>query len=202
MTTKTPVGVLVSGSGSNLQALIDAARAEDYPADIRLVISNRPGAFGLKRAEKAGIETRLIDHKTFANRETFEAALDKALRAAGVELVCLAGFMRVLTAGFVESWSGRILNIHPSLLPKYKGLNPQQQALDDGANESGCSVHIVTPELDDGPVLGQATVPVLQDDTAETLSERIIREEHRLYPGCLKYYLSSQMFANLPPARR
>jgi phosphoribosylglycinamide formyltransferase-1 len=176
------VGVLISGSGSNLQALIDAAADPAYPAEIALVISNKPDAFGLKRAEKAGIATRVFDHKAYGDRARFDAAMDAALREAGCEIVCLAGFMRILSHGFVEGWSGRMLNIHPSLLPCFKGLHPQRQALEAGVKVAGCTVHLVTPDLDDGPILEQATVPVLDSDDEATLSARILEQEHRIYP--------------------
>lgn len=179
------VGVLISGSGSNLQALIDAAADPAYPAEIVLVISNRPGAYGLERAAKAGIATAVIDHKAFADRESFEAEIDAALRDAACEIVCLAGFMRVLTPGFVEGWAGRMLNIHPSLLPSFKGLHVQQQALDAGVKIAGCTVHLVTPDLDDGPILEQAAVPVLDCDDEASLSARILEQEHRIYPKAL-----------------
>ncbi len=176
------VGVLISGGGSNLQALIDAASEPTYPAEIALVISNKAAAFGLQRAETAGIATRVFDHKAYPDRASFDAAMDAALREAGCEIVCLAGFMRILSTGFVEAWSGKMLNIHPSLLPCFKGLHPQQQALDAGVKVAGCTVHLVTPDLDDGPILEQATVPVLDSDDEAALSARILEQEHRIYP--------------------
>ncbi|WP_051881624.1 phosphoribosylglycinamide formyltransferase [Parvularcula oceani] len=183
------VAVLISGSGSNLQALIDAAQAEDYPAEIVLVLSNRPGAYGLERARAAGIETDVLDHKSFATREDFDAALDARLREAAPDAICLAGFMRVLTAGFVEGWRGRILNIHPSLLPAFRGLHVHRQALEAGVKLSGCTVHVVTPELDDGPIIGQAAVPVLPGDDEDSLAARTLKAEHRLYPAALRRFL-------------
>ncbi|TRO95606.1 phosphoribosylglycinamide formyltransferase [Glycocaulis profundi] len=180
---KVRTGVLISGRGSNLQALIDAAAADPaFPAEIALVISNRPGAGGLERAAKAGIATATIDHKDYEGREVFDAALHDALTEAGIELVCLAGFMRILTPGFVARWEGRMLNIHPSLLPKYKGVDTHARALAAGDTVHGCSVHYVTAELDDGPVIAQAEVPVLKGDTPETLADRVLEAEHRLYP--------------------
>ncbi|SDG43660.1 phosphoribosylglycinamide formyltransferase [Thalassobaculum litoreum] len=176
------VGVLISGSGSNLQALIDAASDPAYPAEIALVVSNKADAFGLQRAAKAGIATQVFDHKAYPDRESFDAAMDAALRAAGCEIVCLAGFMRILSRGFVEGWAGRMLNIHPSLLPSFKGLHPQRQALEAGVKVAGCTVHLVTPDLDDGPILEQATVPVLDSDDEAALSARILEQEHRIYP--------------------
>ncbi|MCI5048551.1 MAG: phosphoribosylglycinamide formyltransferase [Aquisalinus sp.] len=192
---KKRVAVLISGSGSNLQALIDAARHPDYPAEIVLVISNRPGAYGLERATQHGIKAMTIDHKAFENRKAFEQALHAALSDAQADIICLAGFMRILTADFVNRWQDRILNIHPSLLPAFKGLNVQQQAIDAGAAESGCTVHVVTPDLDDGPILGQRSVPVLADDTAETLSARILKEEHILYPETLARFAEKGLAA-------
>ncbi|MCR9072935.1 MAG: phosphoribosylglycinamide formyltransferase [Alphaproteobacteria bacterium] len=179
------VGVLISGGGSNLQALIDAAAAPDYPAEIVLVISNRADAFGLERAAKAGIATRIIDHKRFPDRESFDRETDSALRDAACEIVCLAGFMRILTPAFVEAWQGRMLNIHPSLLPSFKGLHVQRQALEAGVKIAGCTVHLVTPDLDDGPILEQAAVPVLDGDDESSLSARILEQEHRIYPRAL-----------------
>lgn len=179
------VGVLISGGGSNLQALIDAAADPAYPAEIVLVISNRAEAFGLQRAARAGIATKVIDHKRFADRATFDRETDAALREAGCEIVCLAGFMRILTPAFVEGWQGRMLNIHPSLLPSFKGLHVQRQALEAGVKIAGCTVHLVTPDLDDGPILEQAAVPVLDDDDESSLSARILEQEHRIYPRAL-----------------
>ncbi len=176
------VGVLISGRGSNMQALIEAAAAKDYPARIVTVISNRPGAPGLERAQAAGIPTLVIDHKAYDDRETFEDALDDALRAAKVELVCLAGFMRLLTASFVARWRNRLLNIHPSLLPAFKGLHTHERALEAGVRFSGCTVHFVRPEMDDGPIIAQAAVPVHADDTPDDLAARILAMEHKIYP--------------------
>lgn len=182
---KVRTAVLISGRGSNMMALVEAARAADYPASIAGVISNRPGAAGLGFAAAQGIPAEAVDHKAFATREAFEAALDAKLTSLAAEIVALAGFMRVLTAGFIRRWQGRILNIHPSLLPLYKGLDTHARALADGATRHGCSVHLVTPELDGGPVLLQAEVPVLAGDTPETLAARVLAEEHRLYPKAL-----------------
>lgn len=182
---KVRTAVLISGRGSNMMALVDAARDADYPATIAGVISNRPGAAGLGFAAAQGIPAEAVDHKAFATREAFEAALDAKLNSLAAEVIALAGFMRVLTAGFIERWQGRILNIHPSLLPLYKGLDTHARALADGATRHGCSVHLVTPELDGGPVLLQAEVPVLAGDTPATLAARVLAEEHRLYPKAL-----------------
>lgn len=180
------VSVLISGGGSNLQALLDATQADDYPAEIVQVISNRASAGGLQRAKNAGVPTRVIDHKRSGGREAFDAALDEALREAAPDYVCLAGFMRILTPGFVAGWQGRMLNIHPSLLPLFKGVHVHRQALDAGVRITGCTVHLVTPELDDGPILGQAAVPVLPGDTEEALADRVLVQEHRLFPRALR----------------
>jgi len=180
------VAVLISGRGSNLQALIDACRAPGFPAEIVLVISNVADAGGLERAQRSGIATQVIDHRGFQGREPFEDALDAALRAARAELVCLAGFMRILTAPFVTRWQGKLINIHPSLLPKYPGLDTHARAIADGAAFAGCTVHYVVPEVDAGPVIVQASVPVRPDDTAETLAARVLTVEHRCYPLALQ----------------
>jgi phosphoribosylglycinamide formyltransferase-1 len=182
---KTRVGVLISGRGSNMMALVAAARRPDYPAEIATIISSRPDAPGLAWAQSQGLVAQAIDHKAFASREAFDAAIDAALMAAGVELVALAGFMRIQSPGFVQKWSGRQLNIHPSLLPSFKGLHPQRQALAAGVTISGCSVHFVTEELDGGPIVAQAAVPVVEGDSEDTLSARILKAEHRLYPHAL-----------------
>lgn len=185
---KVRTAILISGRGSNMMALIEAARARDYPASIIGVISNRPDAAGLGVAAASGIPAEAIDHKAFVTREAFETALDANLKAMSAEIVALAGFMRVLTAGFIQRWQGRVINIHPSLLPLYKGLDTHARALADGATRHGCSVHLVTPELDGGPVLLQAEVPVLAGDTAESLSARVLAEEHKLYPRALAQF--------------
>lgn len=176
------LAVLISGRGSNLQALIDACAAPDFPARIAVVISNRPGAYGLERAAAAGIEHLVIDHKAFADKAAFEAALHDALSVRPVDLICLAGFMRVLGADFVGRWPGRIINIHPSLLPDYKGLDTHARVLADGRAETGCSVHFVTAELDDGPVIVQKRVPVMPGDTPDRLADRVLAAEHAAYP--------------------
>jgi phosphoribosylglycinamide formyltransferase-1 len=188
--TRKRVGVLISGRGSNLQALIDATQATDYPAEIVLVISNVPGAQGLARAESAGIPTRTINHKDFASREAFDAVLIAALEDAGVELLCNAGFMRLHSEGFVRHWWNRHLNIHPSLLPAFKGLRTHARVLEEGAQTTGCTVHFVRPELDSGPIVAQAEVPVLDGDTPESLAARVLSAEHRLYPHALRLVAS------------
>ena len=193
MSAKTRVGVLISGRGSNLQALIDAAKDPDYPAELVLVISNVPDVQGLDRAEEAGIPTCTIDHKNFPSREAFEAALDDALDGASVELLCNAGFMRLLTESFVSRWLNRHLNIHPSLLPAFKGLDTHARVLDAGARISGCTVHFVRAAMDDGPIVAQAAVPVLPDDTEDDLAARVLAAEHRLYPHALRLVASGQV---------
>ncbi len=180
------VGVLISGSGSNLQALIDACSDSESPAEIVLVISNQADAFGLTRAQNAGIATRFIDHSAYPDRTSFETEILAALAEQQVEIVCLAGFMRILTPGFVEHWEDRMLNVHPSLLPDYKGLHTHQRALDDGAEWHGCTVHLVRPALDDGPLVLQARVPVLEGDHADNLAARVLVQEHRIYPLALQ----------------
>jgi phosphoribosylglycinamide formyltransferase 1 len=187
---KKRVGILISGRGSNMSALAEAARGNDYPAAIALVISNRPDALGLERAKAAGIKTLVIDHKTYTTREAFDMAVEAALLGDGVELVCHAGFMRIQSEAFAARWLGRQLNIHPSLLPAFKGLHPHKQALDAGVRISGCTVHFVTPELDSGPVVAQAAVAVHEGDTPETLGDRILVAEHRLYPFALRLVAS------------
>jgi phosphoribosylglycinamide formyltransferase-1 len=180
------IAVLISGRGSNLAALIDAARQPDYPAEIVLVVSNRPEAAGLVRATEAGIATAVVDHKRFADRRAFEEELERTLAASGVDVVCLAGFMRIFTPWFVERWVGKILNIHPSLLPAFRGVDTHRQALLAGVLIHGCSVHFVTPDLDAGPIVAQAAVRVVPGDTEETLAARVLAEEHRLYPLALR----------------
>lgn len=178
---KLKVGVLISGRGSNLQSLIDAAAAPDYPAEVALVISNVPAVAGLERAAAAGIPTAVIDHRAYSGREPFETALDAALSGAGVGLVCLAGFMRLLTGGFVERWHDRLINIHPSLLPAFRGLHVHEKVIAYGARFSGCTVHFVRPAMDDGPIIAQAVVPVRPGDDADALAERVLAQEHKIY---------------------
>lgn len=186
MGSRLTIAVLISGRGTNLQALIDACAQPDFPARIGLVISNRPGAKGLERAERAGLCTVTIDHKIFPSREAFDEAIDAQLRQNDIGLVCLAGFMRIFSTPFAERWTGRIVNIHPSLLPAFPGLKPQAQALEAGVKVSGCTVHFVTPDLDAGPIIGQAVVPVLNEDDEDALAARILEAEHLLYPSCVR----------------
>jgi phosphoribosylglycinamide formyltransferase 1 len=180
------LGVLISGRGSNLQALIDACAAPGFPARIALVISNVPDAYGLERARAAGIATKIIAHKDFAKREDFDASMTLALQHANVGLVCLAGFMRILSGAFVQAWHGKLINIHPSLLPSFKGLHTHERALEAGCKLHGCTVHFVEPELDEGPILLQAAVDVHDDDTPDSLSARVLEKEHKLYPQAVR----------------
>jgi phosphoribosylglycinamide formyltransferase-1 len=181
------VAVLISGRGSNMAALIEAARDPTYPAEIVLVVSNRPDAAGLDRARADGIETAVIDHTSFGkDRAAFEHAMQSVLDAHHIDIVCLAGFMRLLTPWLVRRWEGRMLNIHPALLPAFKGLDTHERALAAGAKQHGATVHFVVPEMDAGPIIAQATVPVHDGDTTETLAARVLAEEHRLYPAALK----------------
>jgi phosphoribosylglycinamide formyltransferase-1 len=193
MSAKRKIGVLISGRGSNLKSLIEACADANYPAEIVLVISNVAGAGGLTHAANAGIPTKVIPHKTFPSRETFDAAIDAELRDAGVELVCEAGFMRIHSEDFARKWLGRIINIHPSLLPAFKGTHVHERAIAAGAKTSGCTVHFVAAEVDSGPIIAQSAVPVLQEDTPETLAARVLEEEHKLYPLALKRVIEGRV---------
>lgn len=184
------VAALISGRGSNLQALIDACADPAFPAEIVHVLSNVAGVMGLERAERAGIATSVINHRDFADRVAFDRAVDGRLRSVGAELVCLAGFMRILSEEFVEGWRDRLINIHPSLLPSFKGLHTHERAIAAGVRFTGCTVHFVRPAMDDGPVIVQAAVPVHPDDDAETLGQRVLTAEHRCYPLALKLVAS------------
>lgn len=179
------LGVLISGRGSNLQSIIDAIRRGELAATIAVVVSNRPEAAGLLRAREAGLDTVCLQQKDFADRGAYDAAVAGVLRDHAVDLVCLAGFMRLVGAPLIDAFPNRILNIHPSLLPSFPGLDAQQQALEHGVKVTGATVHLVNPELDGGPIVGQVSVPVLADDTVESLSARILVEEHRLYPTAI-----------------
>ena len=192
------VVVLISGSGSNLQALIDSIQASadasaSSPARICAVISNRADAYGLQRAQQAGIATQVLDHKQFDGREAFDAALAQAIDSYEPQLVILAGFMRILSAGFVRHYAGRLLNIHPSLLPKYKGLHTHQRALEAGDSEHGCSVHFVTEELDGGPLVIQAVIPVRSDDSPTSLAQRVHEQEHLIYPLAMRWFAEGRL---------
>ncbi|HSC19005.1 MAG TPA: phosphoribosylglycinamide formyltransferase [Rhizomicrobium sp.] len=193
MAHRVRTAVLISGRGSNLRALADASRAADYPAEIVLAISNRPDAAGLQIAAEYGIPAQIVPHGDFASREAFDAAIDAALRAADVSLVCAAGFMRIHSEWFVKRWEGRLINIHPSLLPAFPGIRVHRQALDAGVKISGCTVHFVVPQLDSGPIIAQAAVSVLPGDTPETLAARVLAEEHKLYPEALRLVASARV---------
>ena len=187
------VVVLLSGTGSNLQALIDSDDVKASPANIRAVISNRADAYGLQRAKDAGIDTRVLDHKAFEGREAFDAALIEVIDEFKPQLVVLAGFMRILSADFVRHYQGRLLNIRPSLLPKYKGLHTHQRALEAGDGEHGCSVHFVTEELDGGPLVVQAVIPVESDDSPHSLAQRVHAQEHRIYPLAVRWFAEGRL---------
>lgn len=190
---KRRVGILISGRGSNMGALLDAARNPAFPAEIVLVLANRPEAGGLAVAAAAGVATAVVDHRPFkGDRAEHERAIDGALRRAGAEIVCLAGYMRLLTPFLVDAWAGRMLNIHPSLLPAFPGLDTHARALAAGAKLHGCTVHLVTQGMDEGPILAQAAVPVLAGDTEDDLAERVLRQEHALYPAALAAFASAR----------
>jgi phosphoribosylglycinamide formyltransferase 1 len=193
MSQTCDVVVLLSGTGSNLQALIDSTRTGDSPVRIAAVISNRADAFGLQRAREAGIDTRSLDHKAFDGREAFDAALIELIDAFNPKLVVLAGFMRILSADFVRHYAGRLLNIHPSLLPKYKGLHTHQRALEAGDTEHGCSVHFVTEELDGGPLVVQAVIPVELHDSPQSLAQRVHTQEHLIYPMAVRWFAEGRL---------
>ena len=190
---KKRVGILISGRGSNMMSLIAAARAPDYPAEIVCVLSNRPGAQGLRAAEAEGVPARAIDHTRHASREAFETELNAALVEFDVDLVACAGFMRLMTPAFVEGWRDKMLNIHPSLLPAFKGLDTHERAIAAGVKLTGCTVHIVRPEMDAGPIIAQAAVPVLSADTAETLGARVLQTEHKLYAHALALFAAGKL---------
>ena len=193
MSATCDVVVLLSGTGSNLQALIDSTRTGDSPVRIAAVISNRSDAYGLQRARDAGIATRSLDHKAFEGRAAFDSALIELIDAFTPQLVVLAGFMRILSADFVRHYAGRLLNIHPSLLPKYKGMHTHQRALDAGESEHGCSVHFVTEELDGGPLVVQAVVPVESGDSAQSLAQRVHAQEHSIYPLAVRWFAEGRL---------
>jgi phosphoribosylglycinamide formyltransferase-1 len=183
---KLKICVFISGRGSNLQSLIDACAGDDYPAQIALVVSNIDDVQGLERAKAAGIQTSVVNHKDFSSRDSFDASLTEAIMPFDVDLICLAGFMRILSDKFVDHWQDRMINIHPSLLPSFKGLDVQQQAIDAGVRFSGCTVHFVRRDMDTGPIIVQAAVPVLGYDDANTLAARILKQEHKIYPIAVK----------------
>ncbi len=183
---KIRISVMISGGGTNLQALIDACARDNFPAQIALVLSNKIDAYGLERAKKADIPTKVINHKDYESREAFETEIDTALKEVDTELVCLAGFMRILGANFVNGWKDRMINIHPSLLPSYKGLHTHERAIEDGVRFAGCTVHYVRPEMDDGPIILQAAVAIAADETPESLAARVLLAEHKIYPEAVK----------------
>ena len=193
MTRQVPIGVLISGSGTNLQAIIDAIEAKKLDAKIHVVLSNRADAYGLVRAKNHGISTEVLDHKRFPSREAFDQAMVDALRAREVELAVLAGFMRLLSPVFVSAYSNRIMNIHPALLPSFPGLHVQRKAIEHGVRFSGCTVHFVNEQCDEGPIIIQAVVPVFPDDTEESLSARILKQEHRIYPQAIQFYSEGRL---------
>ncbi len=184
--------ILISGRGSNMMSLIEAAQDTDYPAQISLVISNRPDAGGLARAAEAGVANMVVDHRGRGSRQLFETELDATLRAADIELVCLAGFMRILTPWFVDRWTDRLINIHPALLPAFKGLNTHERALEEGCRIHGATVHYVRSEMDTGPIIAQGAVPVFDADTPDTLGQRVLEVEHRIYPRALALVASGR----------
>lgn len=192
MTKRKRVSILISGRGSNMMALVEAAKVASYPAEIAAVISNRPDAAGLAWAAARGIKTIAIDHKAYATRTAFEAKLHTTLMDAGTELICCAGFMRMLTGGFIDRWRDRQLNIHPSLLPAFPGLETHQRAVDAGVRFAGCTVHFMRLEMDTGPIVAQAAVPVLSCDTADELAARVLAAEHRIYPAALALVASGR----------
>jgi phosphoribosylglycinamide formyltransferase 1 len=196
---KKRVAVLISGRGSNMVALIEASKDDDYPAQIVCVISNKADAPGLTLAASRGIATRVVAHKNFASREAHDDAINAALEAVKPDIICLAGYMRIMTAQLIERWQGRMINIHPALLPAFPGLDTHQRAIDAGVAEHGCTVHFVTQGVDEGPVIAQAKVPVLPDDTAETLASRVLAAEHQLYPAALRLVAEGNLSPHLLP---
>ena len=190
--SKTKLAILISGRGSNMQALIEACSVPEFPAEIALVLSNRPDAGGLDRAKAAGLPTAVVDHTGYETREAFEAVMSDLIEASGAQIICLAGFMRLLTTDFVNDWRDRLINIHPSLLPSFPGLHTHERAIEAGVKLHGCTVHFVRAEMDNGPIIGQAAVPVLSGDTPEALAQRVLVAEHQLYPACVKLIASGK----------
>src|SRR5919106_3281935 len=193
MARQIPIGVLISGSGTNLQSIIDAIEAQKLDAKIEIVLSNKADAYGLARAQNHGIETEVLEHKNFPSREAYDQEVVDILRERGVELVVLAGFMRLLSPVFVQAYSNRIMNIHPALLPSFPGLHVQRQAVEHGVRFSGCTVHFVNEECDQGPIIIQAVVPVFPDDTEDSLLARILKQEHRIYPRAIQLYSEGRL---------
>ncbi|WP_036286992.1 phosphoribosylglycinamide formyltransferase [Methylosinus sp. PW1] len=190
MSRRLRTAILISGRGSNMDALIEAARAPDFPAEIALVVSNRPEAAGLAKAKAAGIAVAAVDHKIYAGREEFERSLQIVLETHRIDFLCLAGFMRLLTPWFIGQWRGRMLNIHPALLPAFRGLHTHERALADGVKIHGCTVHFVVPEMDEGPIVAQSAISVLDSDTPDSLAARVLEQEHLLYPRALRLVAS------------
>jgi len=186
VTLRQNVAILISGRGSNMQSLVRACSAPDYPAKVVLVLSNKADATGLDYAREAGIATAVISHKDYPDRASFDAAMDAEIRRHGAELICLAGFMRLLDSRIIEAWRDRMINIHPSLLPSFRGLDTHERALEAGVKLAGCSVHFVRPDVDTGPIIAQAAVPVLPDDTPDSLAARVLEQEHMIYPVALR----------------
>ncbi len=194
MAHRLKIAILISGRGSNMMSLLEACKAPDFPAIPVIIVSNQSDAPGLQTAQKAGIATATLERSEYSSRQAYDSALSDILKKHGVEIICLAGFMQILSKDFVEKWHNRILNIHPSLLPAFKGLNTHQRALDAGVKFTGCTVHYVRYEMDTGPIISQAVVPVLEDDTADTLAARVLVEEHRIYPKALKQVASGAVY--------
>lgn len=190
---KIKLAILISGRGSNMRSIMDACQDDGFPAEISVVLSNRPNAEGIDVARKADIPVEIVDHKAFDGREDFEHEMQERLEKYDIDLIVLAGFMRILTSGFVEQWPDQIINIHPSLLPDYKGTNTHARVIADGKKESGCTVHFVIPDLDSGPIIAQRRVPVLPDDTPETLSDRVLEQEHQIYPQAIRRLLGGDL---------
>ncbi len=188
---KLNIAVFISGKGSNMLSIMEACKSDDFPAQISVVFSNKPTAGGIKIADDAGIKTEIVDHKIYADREAFEEEIQDRLENHDVDLIVLAGFMRILTSSFVEKWPDQIINIHPSLLPDYKGLKTHERAINDGKSESGCTIHFVSPELDSGPIILQKRVPILENDTPDVLAARVLEQEHKAYPEAIKIIASS-----------
>ena len=191
--TRKRTAVLISGGGSNLQALLDAAASPEFPAEIVLVMSNKADAYGLERAKKAGVATHVLSHKDYANREAFDEAMHEVLVKNNIEVVCLAGFMRLLTPNFVNRWFGQMINIHPSLLPSFKGLHTHERAIEEGVRFAGCTVHFVVAEMDAGPIIVQAAVPILQEDDGDALAARVLQSEHQIYPLALRLLAADKL---------
>ena len=189
---KKRVGILISGRGSNMRAIVEAARDPNYPCEVVCVVSNRPAAGGLEYARNQNITAQAIDHKNFKTREQFDSAVNDYLQSQNLDIIVCAGFMRIMTPVLIKPWEGRMINIHPALLPLYRGLHTHERAIAAGDTEHGCTVHFVTTELDDGPIIAQARVPVLKNDTSETLADRVLIEEHKLYPSALAKVASTK----------